>query len=73
MFTVIAASDLAKDSIGLDQGTTTSLLAAFAGIVLIASLYDFVELVGKAFMRAALGTSALLTVMVVMAVVVVRA
>ncbi|MEV0719031.1 hypothetical protein [Asanoa sp. NPDC050611] len=73
MSTVIAVSDLAKDSVLLDQGALTSLLAAFAGLVLIGSLYDLIDVVGKAFTRAALGTSALLTVMVVMAVVVVRA
>ncbi|GAA1885922.1 hypothetical protein [Asanoa iriomotensis] len=80
MSTVIALSDLAKDSTVLDQGTITPLLAAFAGLVLIGAFYDLITQVGKAFVHAvrivaavALGASALLTVMVVLAVVVVRA
>ena len=80
MSTVNALSDLAKDSTTLDQGTITALLAAFAGLIMIAALYDFVAVVSKAFVRAvrvaataALAMSAVLTVMVVLAVVVVRA
>ena len=80
MSTVIALSDLAKDSNVLDQGTIPLLLGAFAGLVMIGAFYDLVALAGKAFMHVArivatavLGVSALLTVVVVLAVVVVRA